>query len=621
MSEIEQGSITSELALVKGLFKPYAYAVWRKSIGRYYSKGGESFIELWLSQVRANPTNEALVFTATGESFTFQSLNDEINRLAEYFRTVVGVKPKDCVAMLLENSPQFIMTWFALMKLGATTAFINTNLRSKALHHSLTISGANVVVLNAKKVIDLSQSLLTLPNLDKWRFFVFGTVEASLPSQLAIRTIETHNLSAAEPSAEFKDSVTLDDPAILIYTSGTTGLPKAAVITHNRVSLAAYVFTTFMRATPEDRMYSALPLYHSSASMIGLGPTLILGCTMVLSPKFSARAFFTDCAKHKATIAQYIGELCRFLLKTPPSDTDKQHNVRLVVGNGLRPDIWIDFKNRFGIPAICEFYASTEGNLTLTNYQTDDKVGVGAVGFTGLITRALGPKMSIVKIDPITEQPLCTPEGWCIECEPNEPGELISLIEDSHPFRAFHGYKSNAEGTRKKVLVDVFAKGDRWFRSGDLMKRDENHFYYFVDRIGDTFRWKGENVSTNEVAEALSGYPGIKEINVYGVAVPMTDGRAGMAAIVVDEAFSIDGLAAYARERLPSYAVPVFLRIMPEIETTGTMKVVKFNYREAGCNPDVVKDPIFWLSGSNATKYTPFTKSEYSHISKGKAKL
>ncbi|KAI8925060.1 fatty acid transport protein [Entophlyctis helioformis] len=598
-----------------------SYLVWRKALAKLGSKGGANSINLWNSQVRKNPKKTALVFTGTGQEFTFEELNAEVNRLAKYFLSL-GVRPRDSVAMILENSPEFIITWFALLKIGAAAAFINTGLRNAGLHHVLKISKARILVFHAQSATqEFLASLESMPELGGWRLLSFG---GPVKSSLSVLPVDTSHFSATEPPAIFRDAVGIDDTAMLIYTSGTTGLPKAAIIVHSRLMFAMSMFSGFAATTANDRMYTPLPLYHSSAAMIGLSGTFVHGATLILAPKFSASKFIPECRQHGATIAQYIGETCRFLLSTPPSPGDRDHKLHTLLGNGLRPDIWLKVKERFGIRTICEFYASTEGNAGLFNAQTDNSQGVGSIGHMGPLFRAVSD-FQIVRVDPVTEEPLRDAKGHLIRCELGEPGELVAKIKDGMPTTEFKGYQGNPEGTKKKIVESAFVPGDRWFRTGDILYRDAQHNFYFKDRVGDTFRWKGENVSTTEVAESLSAYPGVAQVNVFGVEVPGADGRAGMAALVLsttDDApvFDVRGLAQYAKERLPAYAVPLFIRIMPEMQMTGTHKQVKYDLRNQGCNPSKVKDPLFWLA-PGATEYTPFTAEDYNKLGAGRARL
>jgi len=337
---------------------------------------------------------------------------------------------------------------------------------------------------------------------------------------------------------------------------------------------------------------------------------------MVIRRRFSAKAFFKDCTLFKCTIAQYIGELCRYLLNTPPSIYDKAHKVRGVIGNGLRPEIWREFQSRFNIEQIYEFYGSTEGNTSFVNMLNKE----GAVGFISPLMKPFLP-VKIVKFDINTEQPVKNEKGNCIECSPGEVGELIGRIDIGDPAREFVGY-TDKSATEKKILTNAFDKGDSWFRSGDLMKIDKEGYLYFIDRIGDTFRWKGENVATSEVTEVISKVRGILEINVYGVQIPHKDGRAGMAALVVNNnEFNLQNFHDHCKNNLPIFAVPLFVRLSTEIIITGTFKHRKVEFVKEGINPEVVKDPIYFRDDS-LNKYVPLDRELYQKFANGQmAKL
>ncbi|MBV9420351.1 MAG: AMP-binding protein, partial [Alphaproteobacteria bacterium] len=323
--------------------------------------------------------------------------------------------------------------------------------------------------------------------------------------------------------------------------------------------------------------------------------------------------FWDDVHRYQATLFQYIGELCRYLLNAPPSRYERDHRIRAITGNGLRPEIWKNFQQRFAIPKIVEFYGATEGNVSMLNYD-------GTVGAVGRVPSYMRRMITtrIVKFDVEHEVPVRGPDGFCIECADNEPGECIGKITDE-PGKHFDGYTKAAD-TAKKVLTDVFEKGDRWFRTGDLMRRDAHGYFYFVDRIGDTFRWKGENVATSEVSEALSVVPGVKEANVYGVTVPGMDGRAGMAALVTGSGFDAAALSGALAGNLPPYARPVFLRLSPEMEITGTFKQRKVELVKEGFDPGAINEPVYWLNPASG-RYEPLMPAQYADIVAGKVKL
>jgi fatty-acyl-CoA synthase len=404
--------------------------------------------------------------------------------------------------------------------------------------------------------------------------------------------------------------VTIEDRALFIYTSGTTGLPKAANISHHRLLMWSHWFGGMMDTGPGDRMYDCLPMYHSVGGIVAIGAVLVNGGSVLIREKFSARQFWHDVKRFDCTLFQYIGELCRYLVQAPPHPDERQHKIRIACGNGLRPDVWSAFKDRFQIPQILEFYASTEGNFSLYNAE-------GEPGAIGRVPPFLARRLptALIRFDIEKGEPVRDADGSCIRCSADQVGEAIGRIPTTHDAGTggrFEGYTS-ARDSEKKILRDVFEPGDAWFRTGDLMRRDERGFFYFVDRIGDTFRWKGENVATSEVAQALTECPGVLEANVYGVMVPNTDGRAGMAAIVVDARFDLAQFHAHLAERLPDYARPLFLRRLGAMEVTATFKHKKSDLTRLGYDPSLTDDAIYFNDAGRGA-FVPLDQTLYERI-------
>lgn len=371
----------------------------------------------------------------------------------------------------------------------------------------------------------------------------------------------------------------------------------------------------FHHVQQSDRMFVSLPLYHSSAMLIGVFGCLAHGLTLCLSRKFSATRFFTQCRETRATIVLYIGELCRYLCATPEGADDRSHCVRAAIGNGMRPDVWGRFQERFGVPYVGEFYASTEGNANLINNQNK----IGAIGFISPLIAHKYP-VKIIKFDVESETVLRNEHGRCIEVAPGEAGELVGYIDNKDVTRRFDGYNDSA-ATEKKIVRDVLREGDAYFRTGDLVRQDEHGFVYFVDRIGETYRWKGENVSSTEVAQVVGGAPGIAEVTVYGVGVPGMEGKAGMASIVADEkAFDLAALYKCVSTGLPAYAAPLFVRLQRELEITGTFKNRKVNLVNQGFDPSVVSDTLFYRDDKSKA-FVPLDAALYERIAAGELKL
>jgi fatty-acyl-CoA synthase len=385
---------------------------------------------------------------------------------------------------------------------------------------------------------------------------------------------------------------------------------------HYRVMLASNAFAGVMDTRASDRMYDCLPLYHTAGGVVATGALLLRGGSVVIRDKFSAREFWDDIVRWECTCFQYIGELCRYLINSPPSPNERAHHLRLACGNGLRPDVWPEFKRRFQIPKIIEFYAATEGNVSLFNFDGKE----GAIGRLPWWVASRFPT-KIVRFDVEQQQPVRNERGFCIECDVDEPGEVIGKIlkDPSKPGQRFEGYASKAESDRK-ILCDVFEKGDIWFRTGDLMRKDKNGYFYFIDRIGDTFRWKGENVSTTEVEEAIARFDDVMEANVYGVEVPGRDGRAGMASVVTKDNISLAGLRDHLTRHLPEYARPMFLRMREANDVTSTFKSKKIDLVKQGFDPSQTSDPIYF-NDPRRKAFVRLDPALYEDINAGRVRL
>jgi fatty-acyl-CoA synthase len=395
-------------------------------------------------------------------------------------------------------------------------------------------------------------------------------------------------------------------------------LPKAANINHYRVLLAMQGFAGVTDARASDRMYTCLPMYHTNGGVVAPGAVLMVGGACVIRERFSTREFWADIVRHDCTMFVYIGELCRYLVNSPPHPDEKAHRIRLCFGNGLRPDVWQPFKERFRIPRIVEFYGATEGNCSMFNFDSTP----GAVGRVPKWAEKRFP-IKIIKFDVEAEEPVRNGEGHCTECAADEPGEVIGQIlsDPTRPANRFEGY-ADKTATEKKILRDVFQPGDAWFRTGDLLRKDRLGYYYFVDRIGDTFRRKGENVATSEVSEAITSFPGVREANVYGVVVPGVDGKAGMASLVVDELSTFDFPAFYSHcaARLADYARPAFLRFPQHLDVTGTFKQRKLDLVAEGFDPTRITDPLFVVN-IGARSFDPIDAEAHRRILSGALRL
>ncbi len=540
---------------------------------------------------------------STAECLTFREFAARSNRYSRWGLSL-DLPHGTVVGLMMPNRPDYIAAWTGLTRVGLTVALLNVNLAGAALAHCIAVAGPAHLILAQDCEAAFAGALPHLASPPRVWLRQSGTLDDALAA------MSDTPLMDAE-----RRPVSLSDRALCIYTSGTTGLPKAANVSHRRIVTWSRWFAGLASLTPDDRMYDCLPLFHSVGGVVAPGCVLSAGGSVVIAERFSASRFWEDVARWDCTLFQYIGELCRYLVASAPDGgAPPPHRLRLCLGNGLRPDIWPVFKERFAIPEILEFYAATEGSFSLVNVE-------GKVGSIGRIPPVLAHRFpaAIVRFDVAEGRPIRGKDGFCLRATPDEAGEAIGRIGDGEASGQFEGYTTAADSDAK-ILRDVFAPGDRWFRTGDLMRRDAAGFFYFVDRIGDTFRWKGENVSTAEVAEVLMGAPGVVEATVYGVAVPGHDGRAGMAALVVDGGFALPDLRHHLSTRLPGYARPVFLRLLGAIATTDTFKQRKAPLIGEGFDPTVVSDPLY-VENRDALAYLPLDAETYRAAIEGRLRL
>ncbi|MGX0966044.1 fatty-acyl-CoA synthase [Bradyrhizobium japonicum] len=587
---------------------PSASKIWLKAIeftARIETLPGRLFADVVDDWARRQPARAALVAGET--TIDYAGLSKRINRYARWARSV-GVAKGDTVALIMPNGIDYVAAWLGISRVGGVVALINTRLVGQSLAHCVDVARPSHVIV-AHELMEVLDG--ASPHLKtEAKVWTHGDVRSERAIDVALAALEDGPLSPDEHG-----DVTINDRALLIYTSGTTGLPKAASISHRRILNWGFWFAGLTGATPQDRLYDCLPLFHSVGGIVAPCSMLAAGGSVVIAEKFSASNFWPDIVRHDCTLFQYIGELCRYLLKAAPSEYENRHRLRLVCGNGLRGDIWEDFQSRFAIPRILEFYAATEGNFSLFNVE-------GQPGAIGRVPPLLAHRFpaGLVKLDPDSGAPLRNEEGFCIASARGEAGEAIGRIGTADEGGGrFEGYTDAAE-TEKKILRDVFAKGDAWFRTGDLMRLDDKGFFHFVDRIGDTFRWKGENVATSEVNDAVRDFTGVIDATTYGVSIPGTDGRAGMSAIVVNEGFDIEGLPAHLAQRLPAYARPVFIRISGELDATETFKQKKGELSRDGFDPRLISDPLFMLDPKSGA-YVALDADVYAGIINGAIRL
>ncbi|KAM4663756.1 long-chain fatty acid transport protein 4 isoform 1-T2 [Discoglossus pictus] len=560
--------------------------------------------------VKRNPDKTALIFEGTGVSWTFKELDDFSNAVAN-FLYAEGFRAGDVIGLFMENCNEYVGLWLGMAKIGVEAALINFNLRLDALEHCFSVSNSKAVMFGK----EMSQAMCDVHSMmgKSVRLYCFGECDPkTLPPGTEFLDSLLQSASRHPPKDPGRG---FTDKLFYIYTSGTTGLPKAAIVVHSRYfRMAALVHYGFgMRS--DDVVYDCLPLYHSAGNIVGIGQCIIHGLTVVIKKKFSASRFWDDCVKYNCTIVQYIGEICRYLLNQPVREAESQHRVRMALGNGLRPAIWTEFTSRFRIPQVAEFYGATECNCSLGNFDNN----VGSCGFNSRILPFVYP-IRLMKVNEETMELIRDHQGLCIPCKPGEPGQLVGRIIQSDPLRRFDGYV-NDNATSKKIAQDVFKRGDMAYLTGDVLVMDELGYMYFRDRTGDTFRWKGENVSTTEVEGILSRLLGQADVVVYGVEVLGTEGRAGMAAVAdPNHTSNLEKFARDLKKALPGYAHPVFLRLLPEVNKTGTYKFQKTEMRNEGFNPNLVKDALYVLD-SQQGKYIPLDDEVYKRIQSGKLKL
>jgi fatty-acyl-CoA synthase len=549
---------------------------------------------------------DAPALLSDDEILSFRALTQRANQYARW-ALAQRIQKGDAVCLLMANRLEYMAVWLGITRVGGVVALLNTNLTGASLAHCIDIVNPKHIVAASDLIERLEEArgyLATHPTI--WSH----GIDASSGRNIAAAIAE---LPGDALGGDEKVPVNIDDRALYVYTSGTTGLPKAAKISHYRLMMWTHWFAGMMETTPGDRMYNCLPMYHSVGGAVATGAVLVKGGSVVIRERFSASRFWNDVVRFDCTLFQYIGELCRYLLLAPSHPDETQHRLRLCCGNGLRGDIWEEFRQRFRIPQILEFYAATEANVSLFNVEGRP----GAIGRTPPFI-AHRSSLALVKFDVERNAPIRDESGFCRRCGPNETGEAIGRISIEAGAR-FDGYTDEA-ATAKKILRDVFERGDAWFRTGDLMRQDDSHFYYFIDRIGDTFRWKGENVATSEVAAAIMAFPGIIDANVYGVTIPGADGRAGMAEIVCCGEIDLFAFRDHLGRQLPRYAHPVLLRLRTEIDLTPTFKPLKRGGGQDGYDPGACPD-LLYVNDPERRAYVALDQRLYEHIRAGRMAL
>ena len=547
-----------------------------------------------------------LIDAHSGEEVTYAEVNARANQDARVLQQA-GIGAGDCVSIALQNRPEFFYATLAVAKLGAVTALLNTFARGPALAHALDATRSKALLLGEECLENFTPTPELLERQPTWLVRDDGSqaVPAGVRALLPLLT----GVSEANLDPALRAEVLGSDPAFYCFTSGTTGLPKAAIISHARWLGVGESWRRALEIGASDVLYCILPLFHGAAGMSLTSNALASGGRIVLRRKFSASAFWDDVRKYRVTVVQYIGEICRYLINQPPRPDDRDHSLRWMTGAGMTADVWKRFLERFGDIGIIEGMGATESNCSLVNLD-------GKVGACARIPYRDRSNARLARFDLETQQHVRDENGFLVECEPGEVGELMGMILHLPGMNAgrFEGYTDPA-ASEKKIMRNAFAEGDAWFCTGDLLVRDEDDYYYFVDRMGDTFRWKSENVSTTEVVDALDRYHDAEMINVYGVKVPDHEGRAGMAAVQMREGRHFDPEALYqlATESLPHYAVPLFVRVASDSDLTPTFKLRKVDLQKQGYDPSAFTDPLYVLSHS-AGRYVPYSEAALEEL-------
>jgi fatty-acyl-CoA synthase len=537
-------------------------------------------------QERAARYGDRIFLRFGDQRLTYRDANATANRYAAVLATR-GVGHGDVVAIMLRNSPNTVLAMLAAVKCGAIAGMLNYHQRGEVLAHSLGLLDAKALIAETDLVTAVTEC-----------------GGAGDTETLTIEDLERFAASAPATNPASASAVQARDTAFYIFTSGTTGFPKASVMTHLRWLKALAAFGGLgLRLKGSDTLYSCLPLYHNNALTVAVSSVINSGATLALGKSFSASRFWDEVIASGATSFIYIGEICRYLLNQPAKRTDRSHKVRMIAGNGLRPEIWSEFTARFGIARVCEFYAASEGNTAFINI------------FNVPRTTGISPMpLAYVEYDPDTGAPLRDENGRVRRVPAGEPGLLLSPVNRLQPF---DGYTDKAS-SEKKLVRNAFREGDCWFNSGDVMSPQGMYHASFVDRLGDTFRWKGENVATTQVEAALASDKAVAECTVFGVEIPRTGGRAGMAAVKLRDGAEFDGqsLAREVYGHLPGYALPLFVRVVESIEQTSTFKSRKVDLREQAYGPDVA-DPLYVLAG-RGDGYVPYYAEYPDEVASGK---
>ena len=549
-----------------------------------------SLLNFFDNNVKKRPNDIAFIFE--GDEITWKEADEQTNKYAGFLKSQ-NINKGDCFAILMDNSPDFLMLLLASFRVGSLAALINTTVSGEGLKHVIGISDVKLITAGASHLEKLSSAL---GDSDLKNIPIFGMEDnEKIPDQ-----VEDIKKLSKQFSTFIPYQPIMKDVAAYIFTSGTTGLPKAALVDHAKLVKGSFAghFLCF-NFNKNDRLYMTLPLYHSTGLILGWAASLRSGCPNVIKSKFSASDFWNDVKKYNVNKFIYVGELCRYLMNLPPSDGDKDNPITQISGNGLRPDIWESFQKRFNISKIVEIYGATEAvGMTINSF-----------GRSGMIGRKRSDS-TIIHCNKDDGSPILNDEGFCTKVSEGETGLYIQKISSSAKFQGY----LDAQASNKKILQNVFKTGDQYFNTGDLITLHDNNWLSFADRVGDTYRWKSENVSTMEVAAILNNASGVMDCNVYGVQIDSAEGKAGMAAMNVSDEFSFISFIEHVNKNLNTFQKPYFLRLTKEMQTTGTFKHQKEDLKKQGFNPSLIKDKLYFLQKNN---YVEIDQALYNRIHSG----
>lgn len=534
--------------------------------------------------------------------FTYAEFNYWVNQLAHALASQ-GVERGDCVALMFENSPEQLACVFAVNKLGATAGMMNYKQRDAVLAHSFSIIQPKLLVVGD----NCEEALASVPAVTLKNIGCLSLAAEPSPGWLHLADL-AKTMPDSNPAVT--ESIQLQDTCFYVFTSGTTGLPKSAAMTYLRWYKAGIGFGRMaLRLRGNDVHYCCLPLYHNTALSASLSTVIATASTLALAKRFRVSQFWQDIRQHGATSFVYIGELCRYLLNLAEDSADREHQVRAVLGNGLRSEVWDRFQERFGIRQIYEIYGASEGNIGFVNVFNLKRT----VGFSPM-------RFAIVQFDHEREQPIVNSAGFMQRVAKGEVGLLLAQISKNTPF---DGYTNNSEASSAKVLRNVFEPGDAWFHTGDLVRDQGFRHIAFVDRVGDTFRWKSENVATTQVEAEIQALQEVSEAVVYGVQVPHAEGRAGMVSLCIRQGAQFDPVKFYhtIKNKLPDYAIPLFVRLRQGYhDTTATLKIKKSALKQEGFHIKSTQESIYVLVNRDQG-YQPLDEQVLEQIQQGQLRF